>query len=236
MEDQAPTSISRARLFGVAAAALGAAGLAACGGNSEDPNESAEGFDSATPGQLGERTVAPPDPAVTKAFGPGDLGIARYALTLEYVEQDLYEALLATGFYEGEDLALLEEIADNEDAHVRAWERFIEGSDAELPDRPSTRFKLDDRRQALSVATEIENVGAAAYLGQLTRIVRGDVLSLALSIQTAEGAHAAALARRSGFSIVPDGAIAAPLNAQEVLVLVEPFLPDKAEKEMEEIR
>lgn len=224
MEDQPPTSISRARLFGVTAAALGAAGLAACGGNPDDPNESGEGFESAEQGQLGERTIAPADPAVTKTFGPGDLGIAKYALTLEYLEQDLYEELVATGFYEGDDLALLNEISDNESAHVKAWERFIEGSDAELPERPGTRFEIEDRNQALDMAAEIENIGAAAYLGQITRIARQDVLSLALSIQTAEGAHASALAQRTGLSIVPDGPIAAPLTAQEVLVLTKPFL------------
>jgi hypothetical protein len=232
LADQAPTTISRARLFGAAAAALGAAGLAACGGDPEDPNESGEGFETATSGQFGERTVAPSDPAVTKAFGLGDIGIAKYALTLEYIEQALYEELMGTGFYEGEDLALLGEIADNEDAHVRQWERFLDGSDTELPERPRVRFKFDNRRQALDVAREIEDVGAAAYLGQLNRIVRGDLLSLALSIQTAEGAHAAALARRTNRTIVPDGAIASPLNAQEVLVLLKPFVADEPEEEV----
>jgi hypothetical protein len=231
LEEHTSPSISRARLFGAGAAALAAAGLAACGGNPEDPDESGEGFETSSRTPTSERTVAQPDPVVTKEFGPGDLGIAKYALTLEYVEEDLYSELVDSGLFEGDELALLQDVSKNETAHVRALERFIEGSDSELPERPKTAFDVKDRKQALGLATDIEDVGAGAYLGQVTRIVRADVLSLALSIHTAEGAHAAALAELSGRSIVPDGAIASPLTAQEVLVAVEPYLAgDEKEK------
>ncbi|HEX2126802.1 MAG TPA: ferritin-like domain-containing protein, partial [Thermoleophilaceae bacterium] len=73
-------------------------------------------------------------------------------------------------------------------------------------------------------AAEVENLGAAAYLGQAPRIKSKDVLAAALSIHSVEARHAAALNRVVGKTIVPDGAFAKPASMDEVLPKVKPFL------------
>ena len=76
----------------------------------------------------------------------------------------------------------------------------------------------------LETAATVENLGAAAYLGQAGRIESKDILAAALSIHCVEARHAAALNRLVGKSIVPDGAFAKPASMDEVLPKVKPFL------------
>ena len=45
----------------------------------------------------------------------------------------------------------------------------------------------------LETAAAVENLGAAAYLGQARRIQTKEILAAALSIHTVEARHAAAL-------------------------------------------
>jgi len=70
----------------------------------------------------------------------------------------------------------------------------------------------------------VENLGAAAYLGQAGRIKSKEILAAALSIHTVEGRHAAALNQVVGRTIVPDGAFARPASMDEVLSKMKPFL------------
>lgn len=70
----------------------------------------------------------------------------------------------------------------------------------------------------------MENLGAAAYLGQAGRIKSKEILAAALSIHTVEGRHAAALNQVVGRTIVPDGAFARPASMDEVLSKMKPFL------------
>jgi rubrerythrin len=76
----------------------------------------------------------------------------------------------------------------------------------------------------LKTAAEVENLGAAAYLGQAAAIEDRGVLEAALSIHSVEGRHAAALNSLLGQTITPDGPFATPATAEEVLPEVQPFL------------
>lgn len=76
----------------------------------------------------------------------------------------------------------------------------------------------------LETAATVENLGAAAYLGQAGRIKSKDVFAAALSIHSIEARHAAALNSVVGKTIVPDGAFAKPASMDEVLAKVKPFL------------
>ncbi len=76
----------------------------------------------------------------------------------------------------------------------------------------------------LELAGTVENLGAAAYLGQAANIKSPEVLAAALSIHSVEGRHAATLNTLLGESITPDGAFAVPANAKIVLKSVEPFI------------
>jgi rubrerythrin len=78
--------------------------------------------------------------------------------------------------------------------------------------------------KVLETAAAVENLGAAAYLGQAGRIRSKDLLAAALSIHSVEARHAAALNQVVGKTIVPDGAFAKPASMAEVLPLVKPFL------------
>ena len=95
------------------------------------------------------------------------------------------------------------------------------------PKRPKTNFDAvleGGPEMVLETAATVENLGAAAYLGQAGRIQSKEILAAALAIHTVEGRHAAALNSVVGRTIVPDGAFAKPASMAEVLPKVEPFL------------
>ncbi len=221
--------LTRARLLrgtvGGVAGGLLAVGIAACGGGGETDTaaEPAEPTETSAATDFGKERD-PFDPDVEEAFGPGDAGIANYALTLEYLEAEFYRQVVASNLFEGPQLALLREIGANEQQHVRAIKSLLKDVGAKAVDAPETAFELGRAEDVLILAADIENLGAAAYLGQATRVRNPDVLKLALSIHTTEGAHAAALATLIDRTITPDGSIAAPASGKEVLKSVEPFL------------
>ena len=73
-------------------------------------------------------------------------------------------------------------------------------------------------------AATVENLGAAAYLGQAGSIQNKEVLAAALSIHTVEARHASALNELLGEAVTPDGAFAKPASMDEVLTKVKPFI------------
>ena len=77
--------------------------------------------------------------------------------------------------------------------------------------------------QVAKLAATVENVGAAAYLGQAGNIQSPTVLAAALSIHTVEARHAAILGTLTGQSITPDGAFAKAMTMDQVLAAVAPF-------------
>ncbi len=95
------------------------------------------------------------------------------------------------------------------------------------PKRPKTTFDAvleGGQKKVLETAAAVENLGAAAYLGQAGRIRSKEILAAALSIHSVEARHAAALNTVVGKTIVPDGAFAKPASMEEVLPQVKPFL------------
>ncbi len=85
-------------------------------------------------------------------------------------------------------------------------------------------FPLKDPTEVLKLAATVENLGAAAYLGQAANIESPEILAAALSIHSVEARHAAALNVLVGEEPTPDGAFAQPADMQEVLDAVQPFL------------
>ena len=174
---------------------------------------------------------AKPKPAAAPSGGqsraPGDLDILTFALTLEYFEADLYDRLVEADILDGKDLDLAKELRDNEAEHVDALEKAIEPLGGKPPARPRPDFEklfAGGAEAVLARAADIENLGAAAYLGQAARLQDEELLSAALSIHAIEARHAAVLNRRVGRSFVPDGALAVPMNMDEVLTQVSGFL------------
>ena len=163
----------------------------------------------------------------TETAMAGDLEIVQYALTLEHLETDFYNAVIDAGVIKDKALAeTAKMIRDNEQDHVTA----LTGTVKQLggtPKRPKTNFDAvleGGETMVLETAATVENLGAAAYLGQAGRIKSKEILAAALAIHSVEGRHAAALNSVVGKTIVPDGAFARPASMAEVLPKVKPFL------------
>jgi hypothetical protein len=190
--------------------------IAACGDDSSDTSSSSSSTTS-TMSDNGGGTSG------TEQFGEGDLGIVNYALTLEYLEAAFYEEVAKSGLFKGDQLALLKSFGANELAHVKALEQTANKLGKAAP-KPKTKFPLDDADSVAKLAATVENLGAAAYLGQAANIESDEVLAAALSIHTVEARHAAVLNQLVGMPITPDGAFAKPASAEEVLPQVQDFI------------
>jgi rubrerythrin len=197
---------------GGAVAAFGVA-LAACGGSKKSSS-------SGTSTQMPPRAAGSP----TDMFGKGDLGIVGYALTLEYLEADFYKQAAASGKLKGKVLSVAKQFGDEEMQHVQALEAALKKAGGSLPPKPKGKFPLKSQTSILKLAASVENLGAAAYLGQAGRIEDKDILAAALSIHAVEGRHASILNLVTGADITPDGAFAKPADAATVLKMVKPFI------------
>jgi hypothetical protein len=213
--DRDPSSRKRflTAIGGTGAVAAFGVFLAACG---SDDKESSSGSTSTQQKPAGK--------SPTDMFGKGDLGIVGYALTLEYLEADFYKQAAASGKLSGQALDVAKQFGDEEMQHVQALEAALKKAGGKLPAKPKGKFPLKDQKSILKLAATVENLGAAAYLGQAGRIKDKDILAAALSIHTIEGRHAAVLNTVTGQGITPDGAFAKPADAATVLEMVKPFI------------
>ena len=160
----------------------------------------------------------------TAQFGKGDVGILNYALTLEYLETAFYADVVKSGLFKGSDLATIKKFGSEEAEHVAALTAAVKQLGGKPAPKPKTEFPLKSAKSVLELAGTVENLGAAAYLGQAANIESPEVLASALAIHSVEGRHAAALNTLLGETIVPDGAFAKPADAKTVLKSVEPFI------------
>ncbi len=215
MRELADDPASRKRFLrmmgGAGAASAFAIFLAACGDDDDDTSPSSGG------------TTTEKKQKATSA----DLEIVQYALTLEHLETDFYNAVLDSGIIKDKALGQTATmIRDNEQEHVDALTATVEKLGGK-PMRPKTNFDAvleGGQDMILQTAAVVENLGAAAYLGQAGRIQSKEILAAALAIHSVEARHAAALNTVVGKTIVPDGAFAKPASMEEVLPQVKPFL------------
>ena len=136
----------------------------------------------------------------TAQFGEGDVGIVKYALTLEYLEADFYKQAAESGMLKGEALELGKQFGEHEQEHVDALEATLKKLGGKPPAKPKGKFPLDSQDAILDLAATVENLGAAAYLGQADKIKDPEILAAALSIHSVEARHAAALNRALGMA------------------------------------
>jgi len=160
----------------------------------------------------------------TAQFGKGDVGILNYALTLEYLETAFYADVVKSGLFKGADLETIRKFGAEEAEHVDALTAAVKQLGGKPAPEPKTEFPLESAKSVLELAGTVENLGAAAYLGQAGNIESPEVLASALAIHSVEGRHASALNTLLGKPITPDGAFAKPATAKVVLKSVEPFI------------
>jgi rubrerythrin len=204
--------VSRRRFLAVGGGSTAlAAFLAACGDDSSTTTTNTTTMESSGASETAE-------------FGKGDVGILNYALTLEYLETAFYADVVKSGLFKGADLETIRKFGREEAEHVEALKAAVKQLGGKPAPEPKAEFPLKDAKSVLELAGTVENLGAAAYLGQAANIKSPEVLASALAIHSVEGRHAATLNTLLGESITPDGAFAKPADVKTVLKSVEPFL------------
>ena len=210
------------RTMGAGAAATGlAAFIAACGSSSASTATSDAGATSSTVGTSSSSTMS--SSASASAASSGDLAIVNYALTLEYLETQFYADVVKSGLFKGATLSALKSFGAEEADHVMALKGTAMKLGTPAP-KPTGKFPLKDANSVAMLAATVENLGAAAYLGQAPMIKSKEVLAAALAIHTIEARHAATLNTLIKKSPTPDGAFAKPMTMAQVLKVVKPFI------------
>jgi len=194
-----------------------AAILAACGGGGSSSSTTNSTTEKSEPTGNGKGSE-------TEQFGKGDIGILNYALTLEYLEAAFYKDVAKSGLFKGEELAVLKVFGAEEQQHVEALHGTVQKLGGKPAPEPKSEFPLENAKSVAELAGTVENLGAAAYLGQAGNIESPEVLAAALSIHSVEARHAATLNTLLGLSITPDGAFGKPADVKTVLKSVEPFI------------
>jgi rubrerythrin len=210
---------------GGAAAALGVL-IAACGGDDKKSSSSSSTMDTSS-------TSA----AASGGDMKGDIEIVNYALTLEYLEAQFYADVIASGVVKDPAVGkIATKFGETEQEHVDALIAAVKQLGGTPVAKPKASFQsvIDGGlKKILTTAATVENLGAAAYLGQAGNIKNKDILAAALSIHSVEARHAAALNSLIGAGFkgsgplsgsLPDGAFGKPMAKADVLKAVQPFL------------
>jgi rubrerythrin len=196
-----------------AGASFGAFVLAACGSSGKKTASTA-----ATTTTMATTTSG------SSSSATGDIAILNYALTLEYLEREFYAKVVASGFFSGKVAGLIKDFGSQEATHVEALKGAVSKLGGTPAANPNGKFPIESAGQVTQLAYTVENLGAAAYLGQAPHIQNPEVLATALAIHTVEARHAATLGTLVKKSLTPDGAFAKPDDMSTVLAAVKPFL------------
>lgn len=136
-------------------------------------------------------------PFVARSFAQGgesDGDILRLALTLELLEADFYR--VAESLPLRADLSrMARDFGRNEQLHVTTIETVLDQQGTSAADERALTFRFNMRTEAdfLKVASQLEEVGVAAYNGAAPLIHSPEILSLAGQIVQVEARHAAAI-------------------------------------------
>jgi len=152
-----------------------------------------------------------------------DLKIVNYALTLEYLETAFYSKVVKSGLFHGKVLSVIKTFGHEEHEHVLALHKVAKSMGKPAP-KPKGKFPIKNAAQVTKLAAVVENLGAAAYLGQAQHIHSKEVLAAALAIHSIEARHAATLNLLLNKRPTPTGAFAKPASMAKVLRAVKPFI------------
>jgi hypothetical protein len=222
VERLARDDVERKRFLKMAGKGVGGAAIATSLGAFIAACGSSSGGSASTGASAGSGTASTTMSSSSAAIS-GDLAIVNYALTLEYLESQFYAKVAASGLFTGSTLKTLKLFGSEESDHVVALHK-VAMSLGTPATKPTGRFPLHSAGQVAKLAASVENLGAAAYLGQAARITSKEVLAAALSIHTIEARHAATLNLLTRQNPTPNGAFAKPMTMAQVLAVVKPFI------------
>jgi hypothetical protein len=172
--------------------------------------------------------------ASNEAFAEGGLpqqvtDVLNYALTLEYFEANFYKnANKAAGLIPAKYRGLFREIGQHEAGHVALLSGVL-GSIAVKP--PMVDYTAGGKYPDVfsnfstfsTLSSTIEDLGVAAFAGQIGNLIETPVLQTALQIHSVEARHAASVRLIVGKS-GSDDAFDKPKTKSEVLEAVKPFM------------
>ena len=131
--------------------------------------------------------------------------------------------MIASGLFEGSNLSVIKEFGSEEHEHVIALTKVARSLGTPAME-PTGKFPLKNAASVTKLAAAVENLGAAAYLGQAGNIKSKEILAAALAIHSVEARHAATIDLVLGRSPTPDGAFGKPMTMEQVLKVVKPFI------------
>jgi hypothetical protein len=174
----------------------------------------------------GLSTVAPFVSEALAEGGGGDLGIANFALTLEYLESAFYTMAVKNVKGLSSDVKqLATTLRDNEGEHVDALTATIKKAGGKPVKAPGVDFGGAFASEAafLKTAQTFEDLGVGAYNGAGPLIKDKNILASAGAIVQVEARHAGAIRFLRGQKIAPS-AFDMGLEKAAVLKAATPFI------------
>jgi hypothetical protein len=160
------------------------------------------------------------------ASGGGDVEILNFALTLEYLESDFYNAKGREVGLTGTAKSYATMFGEQEADHVEALSTTIKQLGGKPAAKPTFVFPVSGQHAFLSLASVLENTGVSAYNGAAPQIQSKQVLAAAGSIVQIEARHAAAINLLIGKSPTPNEGFDVPLTKTQVLAAVKPLIKE----------
>lgn len=176
-------------------------------------------------GTLATTTVGMGSSRALAQSGNTTIDILNYALTLEHLEARAYREILAAGLVTGTARDYFQSFGAHEAAHVDALTQTIQSLGG-MPVQAQQNYNwpaFQNEQEVLEYFQMVEELGAAAYLGQAPNLIdNDDLLTAAVSIHNVEAQHAAVLADLIGIS--PSPAFGQAKTKEQVLQVVTPIL------------
>lgn len=172
----------------------------------------------------GATAVGPYVSNALAASGSGDIDILNFALTLEYLESNFYQAKGPTVGLSGPAKALASSFGDEEAEHAATLSKTISAAGGKPVTPPTFSFPVTDQPSFLKLAYTLENVGVGAYNGAGPSLMNKQYLAAAGAIVQVEARHAAAIALLTDSKITPNGAFDKPLSKAAVLKAAGPLI------------
>lgn len=160
----------------------------------------------------------------TALAGTSDVAILNFALTLEYLEADFYQAKGKTVGLSGQAKTIAATFGDEEAQHVAALTKAITAAGGKPIKKPTFAFPVTNQTTFLKLAYTLENTGVGAYNGAGPALTDKALLAAAGSIVQTEARHAATIAILTNQSITPNGAFDKPLTTKQVLAKAGPLI------------